>query len=563
MLLALAVALPFLLLTAGIVWQLTDYERRSQHEAMVYSTRALAAAVDALLSKQLAVARILATSPALLAGDLLEFRKEAERARPSLSGAWIVLAEEDGQQLVNLTRPVGEALPKRQAPGLELQRRALETGEVQISNVRHGRVLKVPIITIEVPVRRGDKPPLVLVVVMDTSAFKTLMDDQHLPDGWLGGLLDRDGNFVARSREHDSMVGKPASEGFRKAALSTKEGWYEFVSIDGKPLANYHTTSELSGWVLALAVERSAFEAPIRRTMLFASLAGVAATLLSVLFAIWAARRIAGPIEQIEQGTHALLRHEAITFEKTGVAEVDRALDAFAATAGTLEQHEKDRDEREAHVRLIMRELSHRTKNLLAIVLAIARQTSRTTNNFQEFEERFNARIQALADAHDLLVEQQWTGAALDDLIRAQLSAFGTERVVPKGDRIILRAEAVQNVALAIHELATNAVKYGALSVPEGRVFIEWEFQGDDPEKRGVRLVWRETGGPPVHEPERKGFGRFVLERVTVNALGSGGTEFRPSGLVWTCNITADHLAPAPPGRGARSRRFPGQRLAS
>ena len=302
------------------------------------------------------------------------------------------------------------------------------------------------------------------------------------------------------------------------------------------------------------------FEAPIRRTILIAGLAGGAATLLSVMLAIWAARRIATPIEQIEHGTHALLRREPIALAKTGVFEVDRALDAFVTTADTLEKHEKERDEREAHVRLIMRELSHRSKNLLAIVLAIARQTSRTTKNFGEFEERFNARIQALADAHDLLVEQQWAGAALDDLVRAQLSAFGTERLSYGGDKVVLRAEAVQNVALALHELATNASKYGALSVPEGRVAIEWTPHGDDPENRGVRLTWRETGGPPVTEPDRKGFGRFVLERVTVNALGSGGTEFKPTGLVWTCDINAEHLV-RPPGQAAP--KDGAQRLAS
>ena len=193
-----------------------------------------------------------------------------------------------------------------------------------------------------------------------------------------------------------------------------------------------------------------------------------------------------------------------------------------------------------------MRELSHRSKNLLAIVLAIARQTSRTTSNFEEFEQQFNARIQALADAHDLLVEQQWAGAALEDLVRAQLSAFGTERVTTSGDKVMLRAEAVQNVALALHELATNAVKHGALSMPQGRIAIDWTPHGDG----GVRLTWRETGGPPVTEPERKGFGRFVLERVTVNALGSGGTQFWPSGLVWTCDINAEHLV-QPPGKAA------------
>ena len=563
MLLTLAVALPFMLLTAAIVWKLAENERENQREAILYSTRTLVAAVDAQLSKQIAVAKMLAASPALQTDDFAGFRNEAERARPGLSGGWVVLADENGQQLVNIARPLSEPLPLRNPNSIELQKRALQTGEVQISNVGIGRFANTPIITIEVPVLRTGKRPLGLAAIMDTSAFKMLLDERHLPEGWLAGLIDRNGNFVARSREHDRLVGRPASAGFRAAAQRTAEGWFEFASLEGELLANNHVTSALSGWVMALAAERNVFEAPIRRTIMIAGFAGGGATLLSVLMALWAARRIAGPIEQIEQGTHALLRREPITLTKTGVSEVDRALDAFAATATTLEKHDKDRDEREAHVRLIMRELSHRSKNLLAIVLAIARQTSRTTQNFEEFEERFNSRIQALADAHDLLVEQQWVGAALDDLVRAQLSAFGMEKVSYGGEKVILRAEAVQNVALALHELATNASKYGALSVPEGRVAIEWTPHGDDPANRGIRLTWRETGGPPVTEPERRGFGRFVLERVTVNALGSGGTEFRPAGLVWTCEINAEHLvSPAgttAPKDGAGAK----QRLAS
>ena len=242
-------------------------------------------------------------------------------------------------------------------------------------------------------------------------------------------------------------------------------------------MATAHVTSPLTGWVMGLAADKAVFEAPIRETIMVASLAGGATLLLSLLLAMWSARRIARPIEQIEQGTHALMLRRAITFSSTGLPEADRTLDALASTARVFEQHDRERDEREAHVRLIMRELSHRSKNLLAIVLAIARQTSRHTTSFTDFESRFNSRIQALADAHDLLVEQQWSGAYLDDLVRAQLTAFGTERVATHGERIMLRTEAVQNVALALHELATNALKYGALSVPAGKVNIDWTRQ--------------------------------------------------------------------------------------
>ena len=306
---------------------------------------------------------------------------------------------------------------------------------------------------------------------------------------------------------------------------------------------------------MALAADKAVFEAPIRRTIWFAILAGGAATLLSVMLAIWAARRIATPIEQIEHGTHALLRREPIALAKTGVFGGRPRAGRFRVTADTLEKHQKERDEREAHVRLIMRELSHRSKNLLAIVLAIARQTSRNTKNFEEFEMRFNARIQALADAHDLLVEQQWAGAPLDDLVRAQLSAFGTERVSYGGDKVVLRAEAVQNVALALHELATNASKYGALSVPEGRVAIEWTPHGDDPENRGcppdlARNRW--TAGDPSRTARVRPLRAGASHRQRAR---SGGTEFKSTGLVWTCDINGEHIWSSRPARLHRRAR--------
>lgn len=548
MLLALAVALPFMLLTAGIVLQLANNERETRREGILFSTRTLMNAVDTILSKQIAVAQMLATSPALQSDDFTAFRQEAERAAPGLSGGWIVLADQDGQQLMDLLPGVRDPLPKRAPTAIALQSRAIATGQFQISGIYVSAVKKSPVVAVVVPVRRKDKPPLAIAVIMEPGIFLMLFEQWNLPDGWLAGLIDRDGNFIARSRNHEDNVGRSASEGFRAAARNAREGWNEMVSLEGGTIANAHVTSALSGWVMGLATDKAVFEAPIRKTILIAGLAGGATTLLSLLLAVWSARRIARPIEQIEQGTHALGLRRTMTFTNTGLPEADRTLDVIASTAKVLEQHDKERDEREAHVRLIMRELSHRSKNLLAIVLAIARQTSRHTSSFDEFEHRFNSRIQALADAHDLLVEQQWSGAYIDDLVNAQLAAFGTEKVACHGVRIMLKTEAVQNVALALHELATNASKYGALSAPNGKVNIDWVRQPGSGDGMDLRLMWRESGGPKVTPPAKKGFGCFVLERVTVNALGEGSLEFAPDGLIWTCIIRPEHLVdPAVP----------------
>ena len=378
---------------------------------------------------------------------------------------------------------------------------------------------------------------------MQPSIFLSLFEQWNLPEGWLAGLIDRNGNFIARSRNHEQNVGQPASEGFRAAARTAAQGWNEMLSLEGGTIANAHVTSPLSGWVMGLAADKALFEAPIRNTILIAALAGGATTLLSLLLAIWSARRIARPIEQIEQGTHALMLRRAITFSNTGLPEADRTLDALASTARVFEQHDKERDEREAHVRLIMRELSHRSKNLLAIVLAIARQTSRHTASFSDFESRFNSRIQALADAHDLLVEQQWSGALYRRSGAARNSPPSAWRRSPA---------AASGSCCAPRRCRTS--RWRCTSSPPtprntarcrcrpARSTSNGRGSRRATGERNLRLTWRESGGPPVTPPSQKGFGCFVLERVTVNALGEGGLEFNPDGLVWTCIIRPEHL---------------------
>jgi PAS domain S-box-containing protein len=183
-----------------------------------------------------------------------------------------------------------------------------------------------------------------------------------------------------------------------------------------------------------------------------------------------------------------------------------------------------ERKEGEAHLRLLMRELTHRSKNLLAVIQAMARQTARRVGTIDGFLEQFSARLQALARSHDLLVQEGWHGAALGDLVRSQLGHYldrsdsQISQVSVEGPSVLLRPEAAQSLGLALHELATNAAKYGALSVPAGQVSIRWALQkSEDPP--GLEINWVETGGPPVTVPEHHGFGRLVIERNLAGSL--------------------------------------------
>lgn len=190
---------------------------------------------------------------------------------------------------------------------------------------------------------------------------------------------------------------------------------------------------------------------------------------------------------------------------------------------------------REEHIRFIALELSHRTKNLLAVVMAVAKQTARYAIDVRQYHDCFVGRLDALAHSHDLLMKDNWQGAPLHDLVMAQMRPFSetsSKRIKASGPSVILKPDAVQNLGLAFHELATNASKHGALSGHSGDVLINWQV---DPESDRVHVLWSEQGGPPVVPPRKRGFGHVVIEQVVPKALGGHGKlEFLPGGVSWS-----------------------------
>jgi two-component sensor histidine kinase len=164
---------------------------------------------------------------------------------------------------------------------------------------------------------------------------------------------------------------------------------------------------------------------------------------------------------------------------------------------------------------------------------------------YEDFEGRFMGRLHGLARSHDVLVRQDWTGATIRDLVGAQLAPFVREdgtSIDMDGEDLRLRPDAVQNLGFALFELGTNAVKYGALAATAGTVTIRWEMI-EAGERKYVRFSWRESGGPPVAQPLRKGFGAMVIERfVAVTFGGRVESLFLPDGFCWTLEIPAEHL---------------------
>jgi two-component sensor histidine kinase len=219
---------------------------------------------------------------------------------------------------------------------------------------------------------------------------------------------------------------------------------------------------------------------------------------------------------------------EGMEAERTRATELIRQQDLLLA-----EQKVRDRQQR-----ILKRELSHRMKNTLAMVQAVVSQSLRNATNPQVAAELASARIQALSRAQDALTATDWSAAEVETIVASAISPHrdSQDRFVVSGPSVELTAQRSLGLALAIHELATNSAKYGALSSQAGSVTIDWNVSGDG----GFEFAWTEVGGPPVLEPKRRGFGSRLTEKVVPSyfegraktTYASAGIEYRLVGSV-------------------------------
>jgi two-component sensor histidine kinase len=205
-----------------------------------------------------------------------------------------------------------------------------------------------------------------------------------------------------------------------------------------------------------------------------------------------------------------------------------------------------DRKVQEEHLRIVLRELAHRSKNLLAVIQGIARQTAESASSTQQFVSRFNGRIFSLSRAHDVLTDADWRGARIFDLVRSQIALYAESRlpaVVLEGENGFLRPNAAQYVGLALHELTTNALKYGALSRDDGMVVVRFEKSARSASI--YRFSWLETSSADIREPKLRSFGLMMLcEVVPTSVSGAAKLGFGPEGISYELEIPRAQLVP-------------------
>jgi two-component system, chemotaxis family, CheB/CheR fusion protein len=250
-------------------------------------------------------------------------------------------------------------------------------------------------------------------------------------------------------------------------------------------------------------------------------------------------------VRRIDRDSHYLLRILPYFGQRH---ELDGALVTFVEVTSLVEAEE--------HQRTLVEELNHRVRNMLTVVAVIARQTLLQTTSLEAFSETFLGRIQSMGRAYTLVSREQWRRVLLDELLRAEFESYGgsiASRVSLRGPGVAFVPHAALAFGVVVHELTTNALKYGALSVEEGRVTINWDADSDS-NPSTLRLVWRESGGPIVRPPEGLGFGAVLIHREIDSVLeGTCSYDWAPQGVQLTVSLPlGEHtlvLAPATGGK--------------
>jgi two-component sensor histidine kinase len=486
--LALLVAgttLPLIVFAAVLVFNDYEQDRKEASQRVVETVHSLRLVLDAEMQRMTGGLRVLALTNALRDGDFEGFRRIASGFLDQYGRDGVVLvADREGRQLFSSVTTDTASLPPRN--NRDIVDKLFATKTPQYSNLFTGAVKRRPIVTVEVPVFRDGEVLYDISFSPPIEIFQSLIEKQRPNPDWTISIFDGDGINFARMPNPEATVGRRASPSLYAEMQRRNEATLQTVSLEGVPLITSFARSSITGWTVAAGIAESSLVGPLWRNLAITSVIGGVLLLTGLAFAVRMATTIA--------------RGEML--------------------------HD-----------LLIEELNHRVKNTLAILQSIATQTFRSASKAER--EKFEGRLGALAEAHNLLSSEKWQGSDLQDLVGRVLQPYvinSPERVRLSGPKIPLSPRLSVVLSMIIHEIATNAAKYGALSNDTGTVALDWEAVTENGKPK-LRLVWAESGGPLVTAPVQRGFGSRLIERSARDQLGGEATvDFLPRGVV--CTVT-------------------------
>jgi two-component sensor histidine kinase len=442
--LALLVAgttLPLIVFAAGIVFNNYQQERRNASQRVLETVRSIRLVLDAEMQRMTGALQVLALTGPLRNGDFEAFRPIAEGFLDQYrDGGVVLVADRAGHQLFSSVTSDTAHLPLRN--NREIVERVFSTKRLQYSNLFVGAVKRQPIVTVEVPVLREGEVVYDISFSPPVEIFQGIINRQRPGEDWTISIFDGDGINFARAPNPQETIAKRASASLYAEMFRSNEATLQAVSLEGVPLITSFARSSVTGWIVAAGIAESSLVGPLWRKLAITSVIGGILLLTGLAFAVRMATAIA--------------RGEML--------------------------HD-----------LLIEELNHRVKNTLAILQSIAVQTFRSASRSER--EKFEGRLGALAEAHNLLSTEKWQGSELQDVVKRVLQPYllnNPERMKMFGPHVPLSPRVAVILSMIVHEIATNAAKYGALSNDSGTVTVDWEVITENATKK-LRLIWTEA----------------------------------------------------------------------
>ncbi len=542
--LALVALLPAFVFSAILLQRNNEAQQRVVETLMAGTARSIVQMVEREISASITTLKVLATTPSLLEGDFRSFHAQVKVALQG-TGASIYLLDSSFMVIMSTRTDFG-AVPVA-AADMEAPRRALAGGDIVVSDLVFGNVSKRWVINVLYPLNLPDRGQMVMGFNRYAEDLTAALLANKLPDGWHAALVDSEGAIIAASPGGGGTGGDfPLADA---DSLASSSGWTTLKTAGEDQLAVVQK-SLLTGWTLVAWAPRPLVARPLSDAFWTLAVGGVLLAAMVILAIYWVSLQIGRSVHGLETDAMLLGAGRPVPVRDYPISEI-------ATVSGALADASRHRQAAVTEVRFLMRELAHRSKNQMTVIAAMAKQTARHADSVPEFISAFEKRIFGLARSTDLLLAHGISGVDFRELLTHQIDSFcpvDGGRVELEGPAVRLNTQAAQILGMAAHELATNAVKYGAFSTDSGTVRVTWRLEEDR-----LLLVWRETVKTMPPRSERRGFGTTVLENMVGRSLDATVTSaFHADGIEWRFDIPAvalqpeahsDHLPAAPEHR--------------
>ncbi|WP_092178984.1 sensor histidine kinase [Devosia sp. YR412] len=528
---------------AGVLIQRYQAAQEDTVETLIVATsRSIVQAMEREIAANITTLRVLAASPSLREGDFEGFYDRTKLALDE-TYAHSFIVNPDYSTFASTRVPYDS--PDSRASDADAAQKAFDTNSVVVTNLVFGNVSKRWVYNILLPVDLGPYGKKLIALNQQADNFASALSSNSLPAGWNSALLDNDGRILAASAGVGN-VGEFLTQ-FDPLAQRFSTGWQHIETNSGTALGVIQR-SATTGWRLVAWAPIWTITQPLITAMMLLVLGGIIVLGLIVGAMFWVSRRIGRSVRGLARDARRLGAGEPVLATSYPVSEIAEVSEALA-------QASLDRQTAESDVRFLMREVAHRSKNQMTVIAAMAKQTARGADDVQGYVQAFERRILGLARSTDLLLTHGRAGVLLGELVESQIATFSPDdanRVKVQGPSIRINAQAAQIIGMAVHELSTNAVKYGAFAGDQGSLSVRWQIIDET-----LDFVWRETVAQRLETVERTGFGTTVLKSMVGRSLGAEVQRLcHEDGIEWRFAIPLpavdpDHAAAALPEEAA------------